>query len=320
MISRIHDKAWVASFSFAMKMVCQFYPIICSTCEWYRKKWPTWSQNIISVAKDHSPDIVCVASDDSGDTLIFWKDQVAGCHYTCKNQHSLCENVVKARNAKIVDALNAKGDLAGLNWFLSGCFLGSGSWISHSTFSVEASFSSIHFRVNLCRRLLIHSPHLAVNQNLVCSLCNTEDVDDRYHCVSCKELNRITIKRHDLIVSDLYKTLKNLVGRGFVDNECLLNNDANMRMDIVVTIHGVQYYIDVTVVNPASRSHSSAHSHVLPKAVTLAAEGSKRRKYDAALSRLGVNQIHFIPFVLCSSGLMGPAAKDWFDYVCNLPE
>ena len=139
---------------------------------------------------------------------------------------------------------------------------------------------------------------------------NTEEVDDRYHCVSCKEFNRIAIERHDLIVSDLYKTLKNLVGRGFVDNECLLNNDANMRMDIVVTIHGVQYYIDVTVVNPASRSHSSAHSHV-----TLAAEGSKRRKYDAALSRLGVNQTHFIPFVLCSSGLMGPVAKDWFDYV-----
>ena len=315
------DKAWIASFTYALKSLCQFCPSLCQLFEFYRAKNPSWFADILSVAKKHCPDVVCMTRDNQ-ESLIFWNDPAStGNHYTCKKQRSLCEDIVKDRNERIVETLKANGDKAGLNWFLSNGFLGSGSWISYSSFSVDAGFSSNHFRVNLSRRLLIHPPSVAVNPDLLCTLCNTKKVDDRFHRVSCNSLAGLTKKRHDLIVLDLFKTLKNLLkSPGLVDHEVLLNNDSEMKMDVVATIQGIAYFVDITIVNPSSRSHLIGNCLGSPKLVTQMSENAKKRKYAKVLSRLGVNaDTQFIPFAICSSGFMGQAAKHWFEYVANLP-
>jgi len=191
--------------------------------------------------------------------------------------------------------------------------------MTFNALSVSSAMSADVYKSNLSKRLLINENSLSVSENWSCSACNHQSLDKRFHCLSCCKLQKITIKRHDLIVDDLYRTLKQLVGRNNIERECLLNNNHNLRMDIVITINGITYYIDFGVVNPTCDTYVLS-ANASPTSAAQDMECTKRRKYSRVLSQIGVRESHFIPFIVCASGLMGTAASDWFESMITIPK
>ena len=256
---------------------------------------------------------------NNNDTVLHWKEYQNPPFVKCDQQKVLCKSIFTERHDKIIDLLKEKKDAKGLLWFLSNNFKGSGCWLSFSSLSTMSSMSADAFKSNISKRLLINPSSLSISENWTCSACNHNSLDCRFHCLSCTKLNKITIKRHDLIVDDLYRTLKKLVGRNNIERECLLDNNRNLRMDIVVTVNGITYYIDLGVVSPTSTSYAQSPD-VSPTQVAQVMECSKRHKYSRTLCQIGVRESHFVPFIMCASGFMGTAASDWFDSLLAIPK
>jgi len=77
-------------------------------------------------------------------------------------------------------------------------------------------------------------------------------------------------------------------------------------MDVVANVNGVLYYVDVGFVTPTINPWHRSLTLLMETY-----ENTKRKKYLGALAQLGVNSFNFIPFIICSTGLLGPAATTW---------
>jgi len=127
----------------------------------------------------------------------------------------------------------------------------------------------------------------------------------------------LVIERHDLVRNALAKFLKRIHPQANIILEPDENGpeDRRRRPDIRAEINGVVHSIDVAIAEPASfraRSNREFPSSTTPDGAAIQAERRKVTDYAGT-----IHQDILVPFVLESTGRLGPAAKLFLDKTTN---
>jgi len=130
-----------------------------------------------------------------------------------------------------------------------------------------------------------------------------------YHCLtSCPKKGDNTIFRHDLIKKSI-AMLINKHGDAQAELEPPAGPESNRRPDVAIYADGQTYWLDITVINPACRSHVQQHNDLDE---TLArVEGLKTTKYRALAQQA---QARFYPIVIDIYGVIGKKAHSFFKH------
>ena len=140
--------------------------------------------------------------------------------------------------------------------------------------------------------------------------------------MSCPKYQGLRLERHNAVVYLLQSLLERLVGKNKVRGpEVFLQEGTDHRMDLTVTIGAVEFFVDVSIVDPCCQTYvQHHHSNTVSNAAALAMANVKRRKYLPILESIGVNEPELlIPFVLESSGRLGPNAEAFLQKLEKVP-
>ena len=164
-------------------------------------------------------------------------------------------------------------------------------------------------------RLLRPFEHPRGRPQVVCPCHRAVDlVQDPTHESSCHLNGGIRTDRHDQVRDILHKTLLRALPNATIRLEPEQEDqDHRRRPDIHVLNDGVEYAIDVAIVDPCSlvyTRHPTASSVSNPAGAAILHEAHKTRLY-----RDTVHAPHLIPFVLETTGRLGPSARAFLDRV-----
>jgi len=227
--------------------------------------------------------------------------------------------VMQRLHANLLNTPGREGHAARL---LSAAAKGTGKWMTGWSWTGSSGrFTEAEFREALrCRLLSSFEPPLG-RHNLLCA-CSTrrEPIDlisDPTHPSTCSLNKGVIIERHDSIRNVLAKFLKRLHPQAQIVLEPVENGPAghHRRPDIKAEINGRVFAIDVTIAEPASARamlHRELSSQTIPDGAALQAEARKRAEY-----RSSIYEDHLVPFVIESTGRLGPAAKIFLDQVAS---
>ncbi len=159
---------------------------------------------------------------------------------------------------------------------------------------------------------------------VVCAACQNQLLDEepstdpRFHALSCGSNQAVRCRRHNELRNLLRDLLVRLLGRERVQQEVVLRDGAEHRMDIVCRLGETQYYVDVGVVDPTCQLYITRHaSATVALAAATARESNKRGKYNPILAAMDVPTANFIPFIAECTGRLGKAADDWLGRVIH---
>jgi hypothetical protein len=150
-----------------------------------------------------------------------------------------------------------------------------------------------------------------------CPFCSANLIEEPNHAVFCRRNHVIITERHDSVRDTLARFIKRVNPRADVTTEpvqLLIEGIRERRPDIYVTMeNGILYAIDVAIVDPAAQTHLRAgdlSSHVNAGGAARQAEISK-----AAVYRGGRYEATLVPFVLESTGRLGPKACEFVEKI-----
>jgi hypothetical protein len=202
-------------------------------------------------------------------------------------------------------------------WFQSGCSVGTTRWIWLGCNKFEVlRIDEEAYRDALMLRLLIpfYYKNQATIRQCACGAYQTED-EFGYHSLSCPTM-RSSKWRHDLI-KEAVKAFLLRCRVQEVTLEAPLTATSPLRIDLKYIDRGVTKYIDVSVINPTSRSYDrNMQIEMEPGNPSLIQEKEKMKKY--VKRELGVTDSNFIPFVIEATGRFGPKAVHLIDDICRI--
>ena len=219
-----------------------------------------------------------------------------------------------------VNLLNTRGREGHAARLLSAAAKGTGKWMTGwSRTSSCRRFTEVEFREALrCRLLCPFEPSLG-RPTVLCS-CSTRIVPtdlvlDPTHPSTCSANKGLVIARHDEVRNLLAKFLKRIHPQSNIVLEPDENGPADhyRRPDILAEIDGKVFAIDVSIAEPASaraQSHHEFPSTITPDGAALQAESRKFADY-----RETVYNNTLVPFILESTGRLGPSAKTFLDRI-----
>jgi hypothetical protein len=191
----------------------------------------------------------------------------------------------------------------------SGAHKGGAWWLSQPRFPL-LRLSHFAMQTSLRLRLLLTSRNITGARR--CGFCSEmvrSSAEDLVHGLSCHALQGLRTRRHTFLRDSLAELLRKVLGAHAVSLEVRF---ANRQLDIVATVGASVRYLDLTVINPAAQEY-------LPQAATeggaasTIAEANKRAKYVNTLAAHDIAATAFVPFVMETTGRLGPAAKQFLD-------
>ena len=226
--------------------------------------------------------------------------------------------------SELADRISTRQEAA---WFLSstsGCtaFLDSTVGIA-----AEKFFSSEDFRCAARAKLGVGPSSDPPNMIKVCA-CRRAYVagEEPFHGISCFLNRGLRTRCHTEIVNLLFTLLKKIFPAGNIGKEKLIGATlplngvvAEVYADIVARIGAVTYCIDVSTVDPGCRkAMSGAPSSVTTcDAAAKTREARKRVHYNGVATPARLSAESVIPFVIETTGRLGPAALSFLFSVCG---
>jgi hypothetical protein len=221
----------------------------------------------------------------------------------CPRQRTLTANLVAAYETELDILLADAPAFRALK--RSGAYRGSAS-----TRFRQHSLSAGATQVNLASRLLVTPTPL--HRTSRCSLCGLVVYDETEcltHGYNCPALQGLRTSRHNRVRDVLADLLRRIGGPHSVSTEADLGS---ARFDIRFTQGLTTRYIDVSVVNPASASYVSAAADTDDAAAQQRAL-EKRHRYGDLLASHGIDPGALLPFVIETTGRLGPEARSLLD-------
>lgn len=212
-------------------------------------------------------------------------------------------------------------------WFLSSTNGGTSFLDSTIGIAVERYFGDEEF-VYAARMKLGVGPTNDPPETVKVCMCGAayQIGSDPFHAISCRTNHHQRTYCHSDIVDLLYTLLKKRYPLAAVQKEQEVGRTApelgpvqGIRADIVATIGPITYVIDVSTVDPGNASSlgllpSSASNQ---DAAALQRERIKHRHYRRVATPAALNPASVIPFVIETSGRLGPQAIAFLSTVCS---
>ena len=236
-------------------------------------------------------------------------------------QRELCKDI----DRKKLDHLDylLKDDPKAKAWSVSCRFKGSGSWLQMAaTGPPPLRMSDEVLRHNLCLRLLLDPVDSTSFHHIQCgrcklTSCGDNPIDSRTHGLTCQSSKGFHFTRHQWILSHIKDFLITHLGREHV-TECHIRSHADQeRPDLQVTVQGVMYFLDVSVVCPVSFKYVSKDSTTRLGAAAEMMYEEKLRKYQEYLLAIGAKSHQLIPLIFETSGFMHSGVKDFLNSTCS---
>ena len=167
------------------------------------------------------------------------------------------------------------------------------------------------FREALHLRLLINP--FPYSGNLVCADCGNISIGaSPLHPLHCMRVHNARDRRHNIVRDSLVECLKECYAgenMSIIVEHKMQGESGRYEADIWWSHNGVRYIIDVGITDPAAPTYlREADSASCADAAAKRYETTKR---DDFLSR-GIRDHKFVPFILETTGRMGPAARTFF--------
>jgi hypothetical protein len=253
-------------------------------------------------------------------------------------------------NQKIAD--NLRADAAVL---LSNKCGSSGSFLMWRGCATHRSFqcASAEYR-NALRRRILAPPSAQDTMAVTLNPCNCgashDIVSHPTHGQDCRKNEWLFDRRHNCIRDALAALLRSIDPNNFVRREVVLDVGAAnpKRMDVILQMGDLTYFIDVGVTNPACVTNLELANHPaatirantsgtvearaallqlaearqpVPDIAAMAMETGKRSEYirgenGTVIPHLGtISQTSFVPFIIESTGRLGPAAYAFLEEI-----
>lgn len=192
---------------------------------------------------------------------------------------------------------------------LSGAHRGGAWWLSQPRFPT-LRLSHAAMQSALCVRLLLTSTSITGARR--CGFCShvlRTSGEELVHGLSCSALQGLRTRRHTYLRDTLAELLRKVLGNQAVALEVRF---ADRQLDICATVGPMTRYLDLTIINPAAQEYLPGAAQE-GGAASLRAEANKRAKYVNTLAAHGIGEAAFVPFVIETTGRLGPAAKRFLD-------
>ena len=212
-------------------------------------------------------------------------------------------------------------------WFLSSTNGGTSFLDSTIGIAVERYFGDEEF-VYAARMKLGVGPTNDPPETVKVCVCGTayQIGMDPFHAISCHTNHHQRTYCHTDIVDLLYTLLKTRYPLAAIQKEKEVGQTApiqgpaiGIRADIVATIGPITYVIDVSTVDPGNTSSLSLNpsSASNQDAAAIQREKIKHRHYRRVVTPAALDPACVIPFVIETSGRLGPQAIAFLSTVCS---
>jgi len=146
----------------------------------------------------------------------------------------------------------------------------------------------------------------------------TCEVVQTAEALSCRSVGHMLIHRHNLIRDELHHYLNKLGCTAIKEPQHMMLEDGR-RVDILTTIAGIDFAVDVTVINPYTEAAVEKEKASVFKAPDLmcivARERTKTSKYRDLTQQNGAT---FVPFVVTVDGVLGEKALEFLDRIAKV--
>ena len=209
-----------------------------------------------------------------------------------------------------------RGDAAHL---VSASQRGTARWLcAKGGWDYRVQFDAGEYQAALGIRLLMNPFPAAGNDSCRCMNPRIRYAEAPLHALGCQCNQIYRNMRHDQVRDHLLELVKRLDKDADVYKERWLEDGTGgqgKRCDIWYRKAGTVYVIDVSVVEPCSIAHLDKHSDRDEEAAAKVQEKVKQRHYEGCPILEEGGGAVLIPFVVESTGRMGPQARDFFDLV-----
>lgn len=232
--------------------------------------------------------------------------------------------VARSLLSELADRISTRQEAA---WFLSSTS-GSAAFLDSPVgISGEKFFSSEDFRCAARAKLGMGPSNDPSHMIKVCA-CRRAYVsgEEPFHGISCFLNRGLRTRCHTEMVNLLFTLLKKRFPGGIIGKEQLVGETlplngvaAGVYADIVARVGAVNYYIDVSTVDPGCRkAMGGAPSSVTTSdAAAKAREATKRVHYNGVATPARLSAESVIPFVIETTGRLGPAALSFLFSICG---
>ena len=240
-------------------------------------------------------------------------------------QKELCKRQDSTRYQALLETLRQADPPEAAALLLSSSMPGIGSWLYSGCSSYEGfQVSDEEFKESIRLRLLlpVHQDPAPVDRR--CRNCKSNHITP-YHALACGMPSRQRIGRHDLIRDAVARFLRSSNPAALVAVEEFIPrpedsvappNTPLKRADIRVTLNNVTQFIDIAITSPTSSTAlNNGNSATVAGAAASAKEREKINKYANAYPGSSVAD-QLVPFVLESTGRLGPKALSFLDLWC----
>ena len=196
---------------------------------------------------------------------------------------------------------------------------GTARWLcAKGGWDYRVQFDAGEYQAALGIRLLMNPFPAAGNDSCRCMNPRIRYAEAPLHALGCQCNQIYRNMRHDQVRDHLLELVKRLDKDADVYKERWLEDGTGgqgKRCDIWYRKAGTVYVIDVSVVEPCSIAHLDKHSDRDEEAAAKVQEKVKQRHYEGCPILEEGGGAVLIPFVVESTGRMGPQARDFFDLV-----
>jgi hypothetical protein len=230
----------------------------------------------------------------------------------CPKQRVLCANLHAAYSTELEFRLTNFPAMRALH--RSASFKGSAAPF-YSIRTNQHRLSAGAMQVALSSRLLVTPARLHhLSRCRTCGLVIPDDPSCLTHGYNCQALQGLRTSRHNRVRDVLADLLRRLVGPQAVHVEAALGTSV---FDLTLDTGLRTFFIDVSIVNPASLSYvlSAADND---DAAALQRAQEKRLRYADALAARGIDPNCLVPFVFETSGRLGPEARAFLDEIRDI--
>jgi hypothetical protein len=233
----------------------------------------------------------------------------------------------KVSESLLAELSSSEGTRQQAAWFLSSTSGGTAFLDSTAGIAVEKFFSSEDFRCAGRAKLGMGPSNDPLNAIRICA-CRRAYVsgEEPFHGISCFLNQSLRTFCHTDILDLLFTLLKKRFPAADIGKERIVGEmnpvdgiAPSVRADIVAKVGPLTYYIDVSTVDPGSRkAMSGAPSSVTNgDAAAKAREVSKRAHYAKVTAPARLPAEAVIPFVIETTGRLGPAAISFIFSICG---
>ena len=290
--------AWTNSFASALQLC---HNLKSNHFDWCIKNGSINLRNYSVMCKTYMPNFSfegnSVIPSQKDNTLLYYDHLTTELRLSLKNEKPLLSYLIcMSRNNSIPIWLN---------------------WLRFKTSFKQYSFSNASFQHALRLRLLIHQDVSNVscmcrNNGSVVAVRNGSDyslkkISNMFHCLSCDTTAAEIKIRHDKISSVINNFLIRFCSNTTSQTEesyLCYSNGQRKNVDVIAIVNGRTFFIDVSIFNPGCPSNSRLSDESCFDLMLLM-EKKKKAEYDGVL--LSDNP-DFIPFIVDTSGNLGPAA------------